>query len=327
MDILVTGGLGYIGSHIIKNLYVNYGFKNIIIIDNLSTGNIINHKYGTFINTDINDYKSLENIFKKYKINFIFHIAGKAFVKESFEKINEYYNTNVNGTINILNLMVKYNVKNIIFSSSCSVYGNSLELPITEKSKINPISPYANTKKICEEIIIDFSKNKNIKSIILRYFNVAGNDFDCDVIDVSNNFSRIIPTIILKIINDDVIYINGNNYNTIDGTCSRSYIHVIDIAEAHIKCLNYLENSNKDYLIINIGSDKCYTILEIIKFIEKKFNKKAKYIFKDKIEGDPDIVFCDNKLSKEVLDFNIKYDINDIIDSYINFLNVFILKK
>jgi UDP-glucose 4-epimerase len=321
MNILVTGGLGYIGSHITKTLYKKYNYKNIIVIDNLSTGVISNDKYCTFINVDITDITSVYAVFKEYNIGWVFHIAGKAFVKESFEKIDEYYNTNVIGTINILNTMVKYNVKNLIFSSSCAVYGNSTILPITENTLLNPISPYGNTKKICEEIILDYSKNKGIKSVVLRYFNVAGNDFECDVSDVKRNGSRIIPMIIFKIMKDEMIGINGNTYNTIDGTCSRSYIHVDDLAEAHVKCLHILENKDISYLIMNIGNSECYTILEIIKIVEKRLKKNAKYIFNEKIEGDPDIVYCDNDLSSELLDFKNKYDIQDMIDSYITLLS------
>uniref|UniRef100_A0A6C0DQL5 NAD-dependent epimerase/dehydratase domain-containing protein n=1 Tax=viral metagenome TaxID=1070528 RepID=A0A6C0DQL5_9ZZZZ len=323
MSILVTGGLGYIGSHLTKVLRTNYNYDNIIVVDNLSTGTTNNSKFCTFLNVDITDFNSLETVFNDFKIDCVFHIAGKAFVKESFEKTNEYYNTNVLGTINILNLMVKYNVNKLVFSSSCAVYGNSNTFPINENSPVNPISPYGNTKRICEEIIQDYSKYKDINTIILRYFNVAGNDFECEVSDVSKNMGRIIPTIILKIMNDETIYINGNTYNTIDGTCSRTYIHVVDLAEAHVKCLQLLEGQkNSGVHTINVGTTKCYTILEIIDIVEKKINKTANYCFNDKIEGDPDIVYCDNTLSKDLLQFEPKYDIGDIIDSCVKYLQI-----
>ena len=168
MHTLITGGAGYIGSHIAKILYNTN--KNIIVVDNLCSGSIENCKYGIFINaniTSIDDIKS--KVFDKYNISNIIHVVGKAFVSESFTKIDDYYNVNVIGTINILNMMIKYNINNLIFSSSCSVYGNVLNLPITEDTPLNPISPYGMTKKICEDIIINYSKNSLINYVILDY--------------------------------------------------------------------------------------------------------------------------------------------------------------
>ena len=193
-------------------------------------------------------------------------------------------------------------------------------MQITEITNTNPISPYGLTKKIAEDIILDYAKNKNINYVILRYFNVAGNDFDCEVKDVENNIKRLIPNIIKKILTNDIININGNDYNTKDGTCIRNYIHVLDLAEAHIKALDYDNN-----LICNLGSDNNYSILEIIKYIEKHMKKKCSYKFNKRIKGDPEIVYCNNELAKEKLNWYIKYNIDDIIIShikcYINFTN------
>lgn len=323
MYTLITGCAGYIGSHITKILYNTH--KDLIIIDNLITGKLSNCKYGIFINADITDVNDIESkVFIKYKIKNIIHIAGKAFVGESFKKIDEYYNINVIGTINILNMMIKYNIDNIIFSSSCSVYGNTDVLPITEKSILNPISPYGTTKKICEDIIINYSKTKNINYVLLRYFNVAGNNFEMDVEDNENNFKRIIPTIILNALNNKIVQINGNTYETKDGTCVRNYIHVVDLANAHINALLFLEQK-KENLICNIGSDYSYSILEIINLIETIMDLKIKYEFKNKIEGDPAIVYCSNELAKNKLNWTPIYSIEDIIKSYIKFISLNIL--
>jgi UDP-glucose 4-epimerase len=312
MYTLVTGGAGYIGSHVVKTLFQTN--KNLIVIDNLVTGNINNTKYGTFICVDITNINDMENrVFRKYNITNVIHVVGKAFASESFSKINEYYTTNVIGTINILNLMIKYNIKNIVFSSSCSVYGNTINLPITEETMLNPISPYGMTKKICEDIIINYSKTQNLNYIILRYFNVAGNDNEYDVFDNENNFKRIIPSIIFKTMKDEVITIN-----TKDGTCVKNYIHVLDLAQGHIKAVEYLEKYNKN-LICNLGSDDNYSIIDIILIIEKSMNKKIKYEFKSKIEGDPETVYCSNVIAKNELKWQPIYTINDIIDSYILF--------
>jgi UDP-glucose 4-epimerase len=217
-------------------------------------------------------------------------------------------------------MMVKYNINNIIFSSSCSVYGDTHVLPITEKNEIKPISPYGTTKKICEDIIINYSITQNINYVLLRYFNVAGNDFECEVVDNENNFKRIIPTIIIKALKNELVQINGNNYETPDGTCVRNYIHVIDLANAHINALNYLE-TNKTSLICNIGSDENYSIIDIIKLIEVYTKKNINYEFKNKIAGDPAMVYCSNELAKQKLNWSPKYKIRDIIKSYIHFIN------
>jgi UDP-glucose 4-epimerase len=318
MYTLITGGAGYIGAHIAKQLYNTP--RNLIILDNLSSGIISNCKYGIFIKADITNVNDIENtIFKKYKITSIIHVAGKAYVTESFQKIDDYYKTNVIGTINILNMMIKYNINNIIFSSSCAVYGNVDILPITETSLLKPISPYGMTKKLCEDIIINYSNTSGINYVILRYFNVAGNDFECDVGDNKNNLKRIIPTIIKKTLNNEVIEINGNTYNTVDGTCVRNYIHVNDLTIAHIKALNYLE-SEKQNLICNLGSDVNYSIIELIHIIEKHLNITIPFIFKDKIEGDPGIVYCNNTLAKNILNWSPIYNIDDMVKSYIIFL-------
>lgn len=305
MGTLITGGCGYIGSHITKFI------DNYIIVDINNTTNNPN-----FIKADITKFEELEAVFKKYNISNVMHIAGKAFVKESFDKIDEYYNTNVIGTINILNLMVKYKVHKIVFSSSCSVYGNASDI-IDETTHLNPISPYGNTKKLCEEVIKNYAASCNISYSILRYFNVAGNDPEYIGMDNENNFKRVIPTIILCALNDKVLTVNGNDYNTKDGTCVRNYIHVLDIAQAHVKALSYQNN-----IVCNLGSNQIYSILDIIKIVEKYTNKEIKYIFGNKIIGDPDIVYCNNTLAKRELGFEIKYDIDTIIKSYIDLINL-----
>lgn len=312
---LITGGQGYIGSHI--SYLLQEKNENIIIIDKVDN----NFNFGINLLIDITNIDTLDELlFSKYNISNIIHCAGCAFVGDSFTNIDKYYNNNVIGTINILNMMIKYNIKNIVFSSSCAVYGNANELPITEYTSLQPISPYGLTKKLCEDIILNYSKTKDIKYVILRYFNVAGNDFDCIARDNKNNFTRIIPTIILKGLNNEKVFINGNNFTTKDGTCVRNYIHVLDLAEAHIKALDYIKDKEKLNLICNLGCDDNYSILEIIYIIENYLNIKINYEFKDKIEGDPGIVYCDNTISKNKLNWNIKYTIYDIIKSYINLI-------
>ena len=324
MYILITGGLGYIGSHVAHIIY-NNGYSNIIVVDNLSAGIIENNKYGLFFNIDILDIESMEtNIFKKYKIDCIIHLAGKAFVNESFLDTISYYNTNVIGTCNILNLLVKYNITKFIFSSSCAVYGIPITNPINEDTLLNPISPYGNTKKICEDIIKDYSSTYKFNYVILRYFNVAGNEPNHIVKDNSNNKKRIIPSIINNIINNSAIIINGINHDTHDGSSIRNYIHILDIADAHLKSIKYLEShQHTTYanLICNLGTDEKYSILELIKIIESSLDKYnlLKYnpiiTINDTIPGDPCVLYCDNTIAKKYLNWQPHRNIYDIISS------------
>jgi len=322
MYILITGGLGYIGSHVAYYLN-NNGYNNIIIIDNLSSGIIENNKYGLFFNIDILDIGAMDKlVFQKYKIDCIIHLAGKAFVNDSFINTSLYYNTNVIGTCNILNLMVKYNINKLIFSSSCAVYGNPETNPITENTPLKPISPYGNTKKICEEIIQDYSNTYKFNYVILRYFNVAGNEPQYNVKDNPSNNKRIIPAIFENIINNKPIFINGINYNTNDGSCIRNYIHILDIASAHLQSLQYL-NSNKNNLICNLGTDEKYSILELINIIEKELKSQniikwnSNITINDAQSGDPAELYCNNTIAKKHLNWQPTLSINDIISSLI----------
>jgi len=322
MYILITGGLGYIGSHVAYYLN-NNGYKNIIIIDNLSSGIIENNKYGEFFAIDIQDIDAMDKlIFQKYKIDCIIHLAGKAFVNDSFINTSLYYNTNVIGTCNILNLMVKYKINKLIFSSSCAVYGNPETNPITEDTPLKPISPYGNTKKVCEEIIKDYSNTYKFNYVILRYFNVAGNEPQYNVKDNLSNSKRIMPSIFTNIINNKPIFINGINHNTKDGSCIRNYIHILDIASAHLQSFQYL-NSNKNNLICNLGTDEKFSILELINIIEKELKRQkliewnSIIIFNEPIIGDPAELYCDNTIAKKHLNWQPKLTINDIISSLI----------
>lgn len=326
MYILITGGLGYIGSHITQILY-NNGYHNLIVLDNLSTGLIENNKYGLFFNIDILDVDSMEtHIFTQYKIDCIIHLAGKAFVYDSFLETINYYNTNVIGTCNILNLLVKYNITKFIFSSSCAIYGNPITNPIKEDTLLIPISPYGNTKRICEDIIKDYSSTYKFNYVILRYFNVAGNEPNYIVKDNPNNKKRIIPSIINNILNNTPILINGITKKTHDGSNIRNYIHILDIADAHLKSIQYLESNyqTQHNLICNLGSNETYSILELIKIIENILEKhnllkyKPVITIKDSILGDPSELYCDNTTAKKYLNWQPTKNIYDIISSLIN---------
>jgi UDP-glucose 4-epimerase len=308
--LLVTGGLGYIGTHVAHLLGTD-----VVVIDDLSRGTMENRIHGTqFVQCDITNVEELERVFETYPIDTVVHVAGKAFVQESFESVDSYYSVNVVGTIHVLNMMVKYNVRNIIFSSSCSVYGNADAFPITESTPRNPVSPYGTTKKMCEDIITEYSATKGLRHVILRYFNVAGN---VCAHETPHNTTRIVPTIINAGLHHKTLSIYGKDCKTTDGTCARSYIHVADLAEAHVKAVEYLAQ-NGDNLVCNLGGTDTCTVLELVHMVSEKLGTYIQYEYNDRRSGDPDIVFCENELATSRLHWKPTRTIHDIIDSSIS---------
>ncbi|AHK22517.1 UDP-glucose 4-epimerase [Candidatus Hepatoplasma crinochetorum Av] len=316
--ILITGGLGYIGKNI-TNLLLKNNYK-IIVIDNLinSYEQKIRNKNYKFIKCDILNKNKLNNVFKKEKIDLIIHTAGLIKVQESEEKPIEYFNVNISGTINILEMMQRYNIDKIIFSSSAAVYGNPIKIPIEEKDPKNPINTYGLTKLIGEKLILK-AKNIGIKSIIFRYFNIAGGDQKENLnYSPKNNISHYIPKIANAIKNNEIIKIFGNDYQTKDKTCVRDYININDLANIHLLAIDYLFKKNKSE-ILNVGSGKGYSNLEIIKIIENLVNKKINYKISNKRrKGDPDILIANiNKIEKK-LNWKNQKNIIDTIKEELN---------
>ena len=313
-NILITGGAGYIGSHIVERLVKK---KNIIILDNLITGykRLINKK-AKFINGDIKDKKKLIKIIKDNKIDTIIHLAAFLNVKESEKNKKKYYNNNINGTLNLIHACKDLTVKNIVFSSSCSVYGN-VKGPVNERKRLNPQNYYAYTKLKSEEIIKKFSKKYKYRYGILRYFNVAGASPSGKIGEIETSHGHLIKNIAIQSLKlKPVISIYGNDYITKDGTCIRDYIHVSDLVDIHIKTLKYINTKSKS-LVLNCGYGKGYSVLDIIK-IFKETNKNLIVKYKSRRMGDVDKVYADVKKIKSILRWKPKYNnIRKIIKSSI----------
>ena len=242
MNILITGGAGYIGSHIAEHLIRKK--INVIIIDNLKTGykRLIN-KNSVFIKSDINNKNLLIKTIKKYNIHTIIHLAAYLNVSEAEKNKKKYFKTNILGTKSILDSCKNSNVKNFIFSSSCSVYGN-IKGSVSEKNKLNPKGYYAYTKLESEKLIINYSKKYKLNFGILRYFNVAGASTSGKIGEINPSHGHLIKNLAIQYLKKKPkINIFGNNYNTKDGTCVRDYIHISDLVDIHLKCLKYL-NTN-----------------------------------------------------------------------------------
>jgi len=315
MNILITGGAGYIGSHITEQLISKS--NKIIIFDNLETGHerLINKK-AIFVKGDIKDKKILSNIIKKYEIDTIIHLAAYLNVSEAEKKKSKYKKNNIEGTKNLLLACKNSNVKNFIFSSSCSVYGNT-KGSVSERKKPDPKGYYAYTKLKGEELVKKYSKKLNINYGILRYFNVAGASNTGKIGQIESNGQLVKNIAIQSLKKNPVINIYGNDYPTKDGTCVRDYIHVSDLSYIHIKGLDYLIKSKKSFNL-NCGYGKGYSVKEIVD-IFKKIKKNLIINYKKRRPGDIAQVYSDTKKFQKLLKFKPKYNnINKIIKSAIN---------
>lgn len=320
--ILVTGGLGFIGSHTVVEL-IQSGYTPVIL-DNLSNSSLkvldgieeITRVRPIFYTKNVLDTLAVEQILKEHNIDAVIHFAAFKAVGESVEKPLEYYHNNVGGLIALLNAMKKTGVQKLVFSSSCTVYGQPEKLPVTENSPVlKAESPYGNTKKMCEEILYDISKTGQDKTISLRYFNPVG-----------AHPSSIIGELPLGIPNNLVPYITqttarwreqltvfGNDYNTPDGTCIRDYIHVVDLALAHVKALEYLDKTDLNYDVFNIGTGKGSTVLEAIKAFEETTSQKLNFKIGNRRAGDIEKVWADCTKANTVLGWQAKFDIKQMM--------------
>ena len=304
--ILIVGGAGYIGSHANKALYKK-GYKTVVF-DNLSRGHREFVKWGKFFKGDLADKKLLEACFKKYRIKAVMHFSAFAYVGESVEEPAKYYNNNVVNTLNLLEIMRKHNVKHFIFSSSAATYGEPVKIPITEKHSQNPINPYGRTKKIIEDILNDYSNAYGLKYIALRFFNAAGADFDAEIGELHSPETHLIPCILDAAIGKRKnIKVFGTDYKTSDGSSVRDYIHVSDLADAHIRALEYLFKGGKSDCF-NLGNDKGFSVKEVIETARKITGKKIRIIETERRAGDPAVLIASSAKAKKVLGWKPEFN-------------------
>lgn len=298
---LVTGGAGYLGSHLSKALKRD-GW-NVVVYDIVKP----KHDYcDIYIDADIRDRHELTRVFDRINIDTVFHLAGRIEVGESVINPTEFWEVNVGGTTNVLNAMKYWGVQNILFSSTAGVYWAGSG-PIPENEIIVNNNPYSNTKHACENAIEDSGLNY----LIFRYFNLAGADPEGELGECHQPETHLIPRILQNLNN---FTINGNDYNTPDGTCIRDYIHVSDVADAHLYGAYHLKRGGESQ-ILNLGTGKGYSILEIIKLVEQITGKKVEYSFLPRRKGDPESLIADASLAEKILTFKPNYDIVDIIQT------------
>lgn len=314
--ILVTGGAGYIGSHAVRQL-VRAGF-DVIVIDNLSTGHIAAvDKKAQLVVGDVRNLALLDTIFTKNKILGVMQFAGKIIVPESVSHPLSYYDDNFSAVISILRAMRVHGVKNIVFSSTAAVYGTSKEPSIKEDAPLHPESPYGFSKLAAERLICDCEKAYGIKHCIFRYFNVAGASDDGSIGEAHPIETHLIPVTVNASITGREMQIFGNDYQTRDGTNLRDYIHVLDLADAHVLGMKMLLDG-KDSAIINLGSDKGYTNKEIVVTVGEVTGIPVKWKYGPRRPGDADSIVASNERAKALLGWAPKRDLKQMIQDDVN---------
>ncbi|MGX5842556.1 UDP-glucose 4-epimerase GalE [Mesorhizobium sp. ArgA1] len=299
--ILVTGGAGYIGSHTCKLLSAA-GYLPVVF-DNLSRGNERSVAWGPLVVGDIRDLNALQQAIRTYQPKAIIHFAALAYVGESVHEPAGYYSTNVSGTIAVLDAARASLIENIIFSSSCATYGVPETLPIRETSAQNPISPYGRTKLMGEQIIRDYASAYGMKYAILRYFNACGADPEGELGEWHTPETHLIPRVLMAASGTiDEIEVFGTDYDTPDGTCVRDYIHVSDLARAHLRALMHLEAGGES-LSVNLGTGRGVSIKEILQAVTRMTSKSVPAVFRSRRPGDPAELYADPASAREHLDF------------------------
>ena len=327
--VLVTGGLGYIGSHTVVELLSTN--KNVLILDSLCNSHIdvidkifaITKKNPIFIKGDIRDSSALKSLFSKYKIVSVIHFAALKSVNESIDQPLKYFDSNIHGTLSLLHEMSDAGVKKIVFSSSAAVYGNIQEVPIKEIESLHPLSPYGYTKVVCEQMLQDlYASDTSWKIIILRYFNPVGTHSSGLIgespVKSSNNLIPVISQIIAN--GEGELSVYGSDYPTDDGSGVRDYIHVEDLAKGHIAAGLALANISSP-LTLNLGTGRPYSVFEVLKVFEEMLGKKVPIKIKGRRPGDIAKSYADTALANERLNWQAKIGLSRMCQDALNWAN------
>jgi UDP-glucose 4-epimerase len=320
--ILVTGGLGYIGSHTVVELQSS-GY-DVVVIDNLdnSTEGVkeqivsISGRSIDLVIGDVNDEQTMNHLFQEHNFYGVIHFAAYKAVGESVDNPIKYYQNNITGLICLLGAMERHGVQNLIFSSSCTVYGIAEDLPVIEDTPIKSAeSPYGTTKIIGEKIIQDYTKHKNINAILLRYFNPVGAHPSAKIGEFPNGVpSNLVPYITQTAAGiREQLVIHGNDYNTSDGTCIRDYIHVVDLAKAHVKAMIFVDKMPNSVDVFNVGTGNGSSVLEVVKAFEERCDIRLNYIVGPRRDGDVEQIFADTQKINHVLQWQAEYDLHDMM--------------
>lgn len=297
--ILITGGAGYVGSHCAKALAAA-GHEGIVL-DDLSNGHRAHVQWGKLVEGDIRDTRVLDSIFASYSIDTVVHFAALAYVGESVTMPGKYYDVNINGTRVLLDAMIRAKVQRIVFSSSCAIYGEPEQIPITESARPGPINPYGFTKFVCEQMMSDFAGAYGIKSVRLRYFNAAGAEPSGEIGEDHDPETHLIPLVLDAALGRRPdIKIFGTDYRTPDGTAVRDYVHVSDLADAHVRAVQYLSKGGET-VAINLASGKGASVRQVIDAARAITGLPINALDRPRRPGDPPTLVADASRASELL--------------------------
>ena len=304
---LVTGGAGYIGSHTVRSM-AEQGHR-IVVLDNLVYGHreaIVSEGVELVVG-DLGDCVLVEKLFAEHDVGAVIHFAAYAYVGESVEHPAKYYKNNTAAPLVLLDAMLRAGCKKFVFSSTCSTYGNPQYIPIDERHPQNPINPYGQSKLMLERILADYDRAYGLKSAQLRYFNACGASPDGKIGEDHDPETHLIPNVLRSLVGETAsVTVFGTDYPTPDGTCIRDYIHVMDLARAHVLALQYLEAENAS-LSCNLGTGKGVSVQEIIDLTEKVTGRKAPVVYGPRRPGDPPELVADPSLAKEKLGWEAEF--------------------
>ncbi len=318
--ILVTGGAGYIGSHTVY-LLAQQGHK-LIVLDDFGYGQLdVVGTWATVIHGDYGDSQLLHDLFSRYSIAAVIHFAGFIAVGESVQNPLKYYDNNVSKTINLLHCMREHNVDTIIFSSSAAVYGIPNKIPILEEHITNPINPYGHTKLMVEYILQDCSRAYGLKFVALRYFNACGAQPEVGLGEYHVPETHLIPLALRAAMYDTTFSIFGDDYATPDGTCIRDYLHVSDLASAHVQALYYLKQGGSS-TVFNLGTGIGYSVRQVLDVVNAITGKKIKCAIQKRRAGDPAVLIADAGKAEKVLGWKAcRSDLRSIVESAYKFVS------
>jgi UDP-glucose-4-epimerase GalE len=315
--ILVTGGAGYIGSHTVQ-LLLEEG-NDVAVVDNLSRGHRHNVPAGRLFEIDLADTNALTELMRQARTEAVIHFAAFMSVGESMREPETYFANNVCGSLSLLTAMLRAGVKHVVFSSTAAVYGNPHASPILETFPLQPVNPYGESKKMVETMLRWFGEIHHLTSVCLRYFNAAGCDPRGRLGEEHEPETHLIPLLLRAVITGQPVTIFGDDYDTPDGTCIRDYIHVLDLAQAHILALEYLANGGAPAQF-NVGTGNGHTVMETIRAVEEVTGRKVPYVVGPRREGDPPALVASSDKLRSQLGWSPRYgDLRAIVEHAWNF--------
>lgn len=314
MNVLVTGGAGYVGSHVSKALACA-GLAPVVF-DNLSMGHRWAVKWGPLVEGDLADSQSISRAIRQHNIDAVMHLAASAYVGESMTDPRKYFENNTRNTMNLLGSMLDHGVKYIVFSSTCATYGNPTSIPMGESHPQQPVNPYGDSKYFVERMLEWYSQAYSIQYVALRYFNAAGADPDGEIGEVHDPETHLVPLVIEAAQGKRKhLGVFGSDYPTPDGTAVRDYIHVKDLGTAHVLAVKYLQSGGYS-MALNLGTGIGHSVLDVVQSVERISGRRVPVVQEPRRPGDPPILVADARKAKEVLDWSPQHsDMDMIVDT------------